>query len=282
MPLNLAISNIAWPISAEPEVLSLLKSHGVRGIEVAPTKLWTNPAEVAIDDVHRYRQSVESQGFRIVAAQALLFGRPDLTIFESSETRRRTLDYLDGIVRVCAEVGAEALVFGSPRNRQVGSLAPECIQQTALEFFGSLAQIAEKHGTTVVLEAIPPAQGADFVIRAAEAVNLVRAVGRPGLRLHLDTACMSLAGDDVEEILGSEISLLHHFHISEPGLAPIDQATIDHARFAKALQDSTYHRWLSIEMREVEPFSVAALDRAVTWAKQVYGRTGEAVQEAFA
>ena len=47
---------------------------------------------------------------------------------------------------------------------------------------------------------VAPRVGADFVTHAAEALELVRAVAHPGLALHLDTACMMLAGDSWTDI----------------------------------------------------------------------------------
>ena len=82
---------------------------------------------------------------------------------------------------------------------------------------------------------------------------------------------MSLAGDEIESILSGSARLLHHFHISEPQLAPVDGSTVDHDRFARALNRCGYPRWLSIEMREPEPFSVSALDQAIVWAQRTYG-----------
>jgi len=201
MPMKLAVSNIAWPSGADEDAFAVLDQHGVAGLEVAPTKLWPKPAEVPPGEVRRYREGVERHGLRVVAAQALLFGRPDLTVFGDAGTREATLEYLGAIVRLCAALGAEALVFGSPKNRRVGGLAPETAWRIAEEFFGRLAEVADRHGTVVVMEANPPEYEADFVTRAAEAAELVRRVNRPGLRLHLDTACMSLAGDDVAGVL---------------------------------------------------------------------------------
>jgi len=270
MPMKLAVSNIAWPSGADEDAFAVLDQHGVAGLEVAPTKLWPKPAEVPPGEVRRYREGVERHGLRVVAAQALLFGRPDLTVFGDAGTREATLEYLGAIVRLCAALGAEALVFGSPKNRRVGGLAPETAWRIAEEFFGRLAEVADRHGTVVVMEANPPEYEADFVTRAAEAAELVRRVNRPGLRLHLDTACMSLAGDDVAGVLEAHAPLLHHFHVSEPRLAPVSDATVDHPRFAEALRRSGYDRWVSIEMRAPEPFSADALDGAVAWAKRVY------------
>jgi D-psicose/D-tagatose/L-ribulose 3-epimerase len=271
MSPRLAISNIAWPSGADEEVFAVLGRHGVTDIEVAPTKLWPRPAEVPMAAVRRWRDDLEGRGLRVAAAQALLFGRPDLTIFEDAPTRRSTLEYLDAIVRLCAELGAEALVFGSPKNRRVGDLAPDRAARIAEDFFGALADIAGQHGTVVVLEANPAEYQADFLTRAAEAAALVRRVDRPGLRLHLDTACMTMAGDDVEGIFREHAGLVHHFHISEPWLGPVGVApAVDHARFAACLRRCGYARRVSIEMRAPEPFSAGALDDAIAWCRKVY------------
>ena len=84
MSYKLAIPNIAWPSGAEEEVFPILDRHGVKDIEVAPSKIWPRPSEVDRSSVRRYRNVLAERGFRVVAAQALLFGRPDLTIFENA------------------------------------------------------------------------------------------------------------------------------------------------------------------------------------------------------
>ncbi len=270
MARKLAISNIAWPQESHEPVLQLLEQHGLFDLEVAPSKIWNRPDQVSLSEAGRYRNELARKGFRIVAAQSLLFGRTDLTIFEEEETTKRTLAYIEKIIALCAELGAEALVFGSPKNRRVGNLPRDQVAHKARDFFDALAGYAERAGTVVVMEANPPEYGSDFVTRAHEAAEQVDAVNRPGFRLHLDTACMSLVGDDIERILEHHQPLVHHFHISEPWLAPVNASTIDHDRFALYLRKSGYDRWLSIEMRPPDPFSLASIEAAVIWSRKVY------------
>jgi sugar phosphate isomerase/epimerase len=261
--MRIAVSNIAWPVEQDDVVAATLAELGVAGVEIAPTKVWPNPIDVTDAAIDSYRRSWESKGFAVVAAQALLFGRPELTIFEGLATRGRTLDYLRGIVRVCGRLGAKALVFGSPKNRRVGGLDRGTAWQVAVDFFGQLGAAAAAEGTAVVLEANPAEYGADFVTRAAEALDLVRAVNHPGLRLHLDTGCMTLAGDDPGAIIPQAADVLAHFHASEPHLAPVGLGSIDHARFAAQLAAVGYAGWVSIEMRPGDPFDVRQLIQAV-------------------
>lgn len=261
--MNLAFSNIAWPPEQDDVVAATLWAEGVTGLEIAPTTLRPDPTTLSSDECRTIRRRWEDRGLPIVAAQSLLFGRADLTLFDGAATRAATLDYLKRIVAVCAQLGAESLVFGSPKNRRRGSLSLVEAQPIAVEFFRALADAASDAGTCVVLEANPPEYGADYVTHAAEALELVRTVDRPGLRLHLDAACMMLAGDD-PATLGDCGPWLRHFHVSEPNLAAVGPAgVVDLGPFVAALARWNYNRWVSVEMRRPEPFSTAVLIEAV-------------------
>jgi D-psicose/D-tagatose/L-ribulose 3-epimerase len=267
--MRLAVSNIAWPREQDAAVAGLLARRGVRGVEVAPTKVWPDAADATDAEIDAYRRWWEGRGFAVIAAQALLFGRPDLTLFDSPEVRERTVDYLGRIIRLCARLGAGSLVFGSPKNRLVGSRGRAAVWPEAVGAFTRLGEVAAAAGTCLVMEANPPEYGADFVTRAVEAIELVRAVDHPGFRLHLDTACMTLAGDP-PSVIADGIDVLRHFHASEPHLAAVGAGAVRHTDFAARLRASGYGGWVSVEMREGQPFSLDSLAAAVDFAVRTY------------
>jgi sugar phosphate isomerase/epimerase len=267
--MKLAVSNIAWPAGHDEVMAAVFSDLQVEGIEVAPTKIWPAPLEATGAQIDAYRRFWEARGIAIVAAQSLLFGQPQLTLFEDSATRSRALNYLRDIIRICAQLGAQALVFGSPRNRCMGQAGPAMVWQWAVDFFGQLGEIAAAAGTAIVMEANPPEYGTDFVTRTSQAVELVRAVGHPGFRLHLDCGCMTLAGDSLT-LIGESMPLVRHFHVSEPGLGIIGSGQVKHADFARELRTHAYDRWVSIEMREGQPFSLDALSGAIRYTVRVY------------
>lgn len=269
--MRIAVSNIAWPVAQDDAVGDALFKEGVTGIEVAPTKVWPNPIGATEFDIKNYRRQWENRGISIVAAQSLLFGRPELSLFESPEIRGKTLNYLRVIVELCASLGAQCLVFGAPKNRRVGNREPQSVWPEAVEFFGRLAEHASAFGTTVVLEANPKEYGADFLMRAAEALKLVREVNHIGLRLHLDTACMALAGDTGIDFWEAIPDWLAHFHVSEPHLGSIRQSSIDHTWFAQRLREVRYAGWVSLEMREPEPFDLSEVLNSVRIIRSYYG-----------
>ncbi|HZS04868.1 MAG TPA: sugar phosphate isomerase/epimerase family protein [Blastocatellia bacterium] len=247
--MKLAISNIAWDHSEEDAVADLLVAHGVRGVEIAPTKIWPAPDQVPDDSAREYRQYWASRNIEIVAFQSLLFGRPELEIFKTDEARRRTFDYLSQLVRLAAGLGAGVLVFGSPRNRVVGDLNPAEAMDIALDFFHSVGEVAARHGLCFCIEPNPAAYGCDFIRTAAEGCDLVRRVNHPAFRLHLDTGVMTMNGESYERAIEDSFEWMAHLHISEPQLGVTGSGTSGHDRVARQLRQLGYDRWISIEMR---------------------------------
>ena len=250
--MKLAISNIAWDADQDGDVAAILNELHVPGVEIAPTKVWPNPLEAGTAEIRRYREFWENRGIRIVAMQALLFGRGDLTIFDDDERRAATLDYLSGIVRLAQQLGAGALVFGSPKNRKVGNLPAPQARKVAVDFFSKLGDIAHRHDTAVCIEPNPVEYGCDFINNSEEAVALVEEIGNPGFRVHIDAGALAMNHEDPELAIPRALPLTHHYHISEPHLVPIGTTGMDHGACARVLARLRYPHWVSIEMRKPE------------------------------
>ena len=247
--MKLAISNIAWQPEHDSRIADYMLEHGFSGVEIAPTKLWPNPLAADPGSVDRYRAFWEERGILIPSMQALLFGRPDLTLFDDESTRSATLAYLGRIIELAARLGARALVFGSPKNRSIGNLDREQAFNIAVDFFRAVGKLASRHDTVFCIEPNPVAYGCDFITTSEEGLALVRAVNHPGFRLHLDAAGMTMSKEVIDNALPAAIGELCHFHISEPDLALIGTGGVDHPQFARLLAGLYYENWYSVEMR---------------------------------
>ena len=133
-----------------------------------------------------------------------------------------------------------------------------------------MAPAFARHGACLCLEANPADYGCDFMTSAADAARLVRAVAHPGVGLHLDTACMHLAGDDPRSLIETHADILRHVHVSEPFLGPFDSPVVDHAAIAAALRDIGYSGWVVLEMRATAD-PLAGLERAARFLAATYG-----------
>lgn len=275
--MRLAISNIAWPTGADDAVAPLLHAHGVEGVELALTKIWPEPLDATAAEVRAYRHRWEKQGIRIAALQALLFGKPHLTLFGGEPVRRQMREYLAGIIERAGWLGARALVFGSPKNRQRGERSRSEAWAIAVPFFRELGRVAQRHGVHFCIEPNPSAYGCDFVTTVAESIELVDAVDEEGFALHLDTGGMTLAGEAAAASIAAAAEHCRHFHVSEPFLAPVGGGTSPHGEYARALHSRGYTSWVSIEMGEAKARDSwrAAIERALGFVRATYPVGGE-------
>lgn len=247
--MKLAISNIAWDISIEKEIASILTDLNIKGIEIAPTKIKSNPRELRDGDVIRYKNFWKSYGIEIVAMQALLFGCPELKIFENELKRKNTFEYLKLIIRIGGFLNAKVLVFGSPKNRDICQLNRKEAERTAVEFFRSIGDYSSKYNLKTCIEANPPEYGSNFIIDTEEAFDLVNKVNNKGFGLHIDLGGMLLSKEDFK-VLHNYKGKIEHVHISRPYLEPLNRNDfVVYAKLIDTLKQDNYDNWISIEMK---------------------------------
>ncbi len=270
--MKLALSNIAWEPDEELDVVKLMLENGVSGIEIAPTKIWSDPTAVMEEASIPVRDMWDSRGVPVSSLQALLFGHPEFALFGTDSDRETMLEYVAKICRLGGWLGAGPLVFGSPKNRLRGQLSENEAIAISVPFFRHCGEEAAKAGAVFCLEPNPPEYGADFMTNTAETLRVVERVDHPAVRLHLDSGIMTLNGEDPTEWIRVASPMLRHFHVSEPHLAVIGSGGVDHDRFASALRDSGYSGWASVEMRSgwSKP-NTAAVEQALVHAGKAYG-----------
>ena len=269
--MKLAVSNIAWEPAEETAVLPLLRDHGIRGIEVAPTRLWPDWAGAGPDSAADWRRRFSAERFALPSMQSILFGKPELQIFGPEPVRQATLDHFGRVAELSAALGARALVFGSPRNRDRGVLTPDEAFTHAVDFFRRAARICSAHDTWLCIEPLPEAYGSNFATRWRQAADLVVAVDTPGFGLHLDTGCIHVAGDDPVQAVRACEGLIRHFHVSEPHLVDLRRPLIDHRRVGEALRQIEYQGWVSLEMRRPAEDPLVRIGESVAHLKACYG-----------
>lgn len=270
--MKLAISNIGWTNEEEPAVAKYLQSAGVKYIEIAPTKRWTEPTVASEVEIEEYKQWWAKYDIGIVAFQSMLFTHPEYKLFESNENREGTKKYLEDFIVLAGKMGATRMVFGSPKNRQKGDIPPEAANAIAIQFFSDLGDVAQANNTMICIEPNAPQYSCDFVTTAQQGIDIVDGVDNAGFGLHLDIACMTLAGDDIERSIRTAGRKLKHFHISSPMLEPVEfRPDVPHRAAAQALRDIRYDGFVSIEMRPHDTGSnLERVKKAVEFAQSVY------------
>jgi sugar phosphate isomerase/epimerase len=245
--MNIAISNIAWDYSEDDAVAKLLQNYSIKGIEIAPTKIWNDPIKTDEREILSYKSYWEKKGVEIVAMQSLLFVHPELTIFENKKQREKTVSYLKKIIHIAALLGIKAMVFGSPKNRITGDRNSKEINEIASEFFSQIGDNAKQYDIHFCIEANPKVYGTDFLTTTDELIKFINKLNHSHINVHLDTGAMKLNNENPDQTI-KQAKPFYHFHISEPNLFPVPYE-VDHKNIAKELKKINYKRWVSIEMR---------------------------------
>ncbi len=267
--MKLSISNIAWDKSEDKEVFELIKKFGFSGIELAPTKNFIDPAITTNHDCDVYLKYISSCGFSLPAMQSLLFGKPELKIFDDS--KNETLEYLKKIIDLAQKLDVKVLVFGSPKNRSIGDMDRVEVNKIAIDFFAELGDYAYSKNRYFCIEPNAKEYGCDFVVNTSEAIDLIKSVDSRGFRLHIDSAVMMMNGENVEESLEASMPYMEHFHISEPFLDFIPSNKTNHQLFYEILKKIGYDKWMSIEMKNnVLHSNIEAIEKSLKFISDIY------------
>lgn len=267
MLAGLAVSNIAWPHRDFLRAIHVARALGLQGIELAPYNVF-GTWDVADGDMLALRSQIEEAGLVCPALQGILFNVPGAFLFDSRDSRGAMAAHLAKVARIAGLLGASACVFGAPKQRNPGTLAPAEAWEIAIDFLRSMGPIFADQGTTLAFEANARVYDCRFITTTAEAIDLVARVDTPGIALQIDMGTMFLEEED-PSVLHRAAPLAAHAHLSEPNLRPVGSEGLDHGPTSQALRESGYSGFLSIEMRAVDQWE-SALRRAVEVLQRDY------------
>lgn len=271
MRVKLAISNIGWNGADDEKVYALMKKYGFSGLEIAPTRLFSEPYEKN-EEAHTWSEQLKkTYGFDVSSMQSIWFGRQE-KLFGTKQERHVLEEYTKAAIEFAAAIGCKNLVFGCPRNRNM-PVGADCEERTerenqalAIAFFQRLGAYAAECGTAIGMEANPPIYHTNYINDTASALCLIREVDSPGFRLNLDIGTMIENKEDVS-VLSGNVHLIQHVHISEPGLAPIKERAL-HRELKELLAEGGYQGFVSIEMQRTEDLSV--LEKTMDYVRRVF------------
>ncbi|MGL5336936.1 MAG: sugar phosphate isomerase/epimerase family protein, partial [Enterovibrio sp.] len=230
------------------------------------------PSKTEETQILQVKHYWNSKKIEPIGMQALLFGTVGLNVFGTSKTQDLLLQHLADICRIGSILGATKLVFGSPKNRDRSHLDDDQTITIAVDFFRRLGAIAKEHGVVICLEPNPECYHSNFMTNSIDTANIVREISHDHIRMQLDIGAMNINNEDPDKIIKSVAPLIHHIHISEPQLAPLNKKNPHHKKAADAIQTYLPEMPMTIEMLTTDPrSSIQQIRHAIELVQQVYG-----------
>jgi len=272
--MKLAISNLAWDVSEDNNVLKLLNKYNIKAIDIVPAKYFPDLTKAKQTDIEKVKLWWSERGIVITGMQALMFGTVDLNVFGDSKVQNSMLEHLTVICRVGSGLGATRLVFGSPKSRNYTGLSDEQALSKAVTFFRLLGDIALKQRVVICLEPNPTCYGSNFMTTSKETEKVVRSIAHPAIRMQLDIGALTINNESIEKVLSDCSDLIGHVHLSEPNLVTLGDLDTAHEFIHKVMAKLIPNQLASIEMLATkEESQLVSIERALSCAVKYYRPT---------
>lgn len=260
--MTLSISNIAWDSQDDQLIYKTLKENGFSAIEIAPTRFVSEKPYDAIEKIRKQCSTIwQDFNLSISSMQSILYGRTE-NIFNTEE-RSVLIEYMKKAINLAEAIKCPNLVFGCPKNRIISS---EKQKKYAVQFFDELGEYAVEKNTIVAIEPNPVIYGTNFINTTQEALEFVKELSNPGIKVNLDLGTIIENGELLEEIFNN-ISLINHIHISEPYLEHIKQRPL-HVELRQGLEKYGYDGCVSIEMKKQDDISNVV--NTILYVKEIF------------
>lgn len=248
---------------------------GYTGIEVAPFTLAPRITDVSIDRRKTLRKQAADFGLQVIGLHWLLAKTTGLHITSPDAAQRRAAaDYLIELGRACADLGGDLMVFGSPGQR---SLGPETNREQGMEraaevFRACLPAIAER-GVRICMEPLTPKE-TNFINTCADGIELMDRVGQPNFVLHQDVKAMLSEPEPIPELIRKYAPRVGHFHVNDSNLLGPGMGPTDYAPILRALIDSKYEGWVSVEVFDYSPGAEKIARDSLNYMRDMLRRIG--------
>jgi len=200
------------------------------------------------EQIRKLRAASEETG----VPMSCCIGLPPSSDLASSraETRRAGIAHLGRIADAMASCGIERLAGIIYSCWPAALEGRDATKQQALQW--SIAAMkeaikkAEDLGLVYNVEVVNRFE--QFMLNTAqEAVDYVKEVGSPNLKILLDTYHMNIEEDSFDEAIKTAGGLLGHLHTGESNRKPPGRGHIPWVEIGAALKAITYHGWVVME-----------------------------------
>ena len=252
--MNYAICNETFDGWDHARVCGRIAELGYTGLEVAPFTLAPLITDVSSARRSELRRTAESAGVKIIGLHWLLAKTTGFQLTSpDADTRKKTGEYLAELARCAADLGGDILVLGSPAQRKIpDGYTREQAADFALDSLSHCLRTLGDTGVKLCLEPLTPKE-TDFMNTAAEAAELIRRLGHPNVKLHLDVKAMTAEPKSAPDTIREFAAHTYHFHANDPNLRGPGFGDTDFKPIFAALKETGYSGWVSVEVFDYSP-----------------------------
>jgi sugar phosphate isomerase/epimerase len=247
-------------------VCQAVKTLGYDGLEIAPFTLAPRVTDLSQARRREIRQTIEDAGLATIGLHWLLARTEEFYLTSPEpEARVRTAEYLMALAEATRDIGGTLMVFGSPKQRDLlPGVTYEQAVEHALDVFRRVLPALETLEVDLCLEPLAPSE-TNFLNTCAQAMDLIEQLNHPRFKLHMDVKAQSSeTGTSVPQLIRAHAGKAGHFHAQDVNLRGPGMGDVSYGPIMKALVDSGYDRWVSVEVFDFSPGAEYTAQQSIT------------------
>jgi sugar phosphate isomerase/epimerase len=232
-----------------------VKAAGYEGLEIAPFTVAPLITDLSPARRSELRGIVANEGLETIGLHWLLAKTEGFYLTSpDAAVRQKTGDYLISLAEATRDLGGSLMVLGSPKQRDLlPGVSHEQAMDYAFDVFARVMPAIGDCGVTLCLEPLAPSE-TNFLNTCEQAAALIKRVGHPRLKLHMDVKAQSgETGKSVPDLIRLHARTAGHFHAQDVNLKGPGMGDVDFGPILKALVESGYDRWVSVEVFDFSP-----------------------------
>lgn len=249
---NESMQALSWAEQCE-----IVGQAGYRGIEIAPfTLVKQGVSEISAAQRRDMVSVMKANGLACAGLHWLLAPPPQGLHFTTPDAavRKRTVAYLNELIDFCGDLGAKAMIFGSPKQRNTVGISIDQAKGYFADGLAAVADHAQARGVQVLIEPLDKSQ-TDVVNVTAEALDLIKQIDHPAIATMFDFHNTADETEDFVTIIKKYHEHIRHVHVQEMdgqylGTGNARQAFVT---AFQTLKDLGYERWVSLEVFDFAP-----------------------------
>jgi D-psicose/D-tagatose/L-ribulose 3-epimerase len=275
--MKFALCNeVLHPLPFEQQC-KLAAALGYDGLEVAPFTLAADPMDLSDAQAAEFTRIAAGHGLAIFGLHWLLVAPAGLSIVSEDEAvRQRTLMVMSRMVELCAIMGGNYLVHGSPKQRSVpAGMARDRAMALATECFARMGDEASQTGVVYCIEPLSRRE-TDLINTVAEAAAIVDQVASPGLKTMIDCSAAGQAeAQSIDALMAQWMPSGHiaHVQVNDPNRRGPGQGAMQFAPVLRTLMHMQalghYNGVVAVEPFDYVPDGLGCAARAIGYLKGI-------------
>ncbi|HEX5780078.1 MAG TPA: sugar phosphate isomerase/epimerase family protein [Xanthobacteraceae bacterium] len=249
---------------------NVMAKLGYDGVEIAPVTLSDEPHVLPAARRKEIAKIAKNAGIPITGLHYLMVAPQGLSITaKDPAVRQKTFEVMRGLVQLCADLGGNLMIHGSPVQRQLDAGDEADSYKRGIEYFAAAGEAARAAGVTYLLEPLAKDHTA-FVNSVAEAVKIVREIGNPGLQTMIDCSAAGRSeAQSVPELIQQWMpsGTIRHIHLNDANRRGPGDGEMKFAPIVAALRAANYAGIAAVEPFIYEPDGPTCAARAIGYMR---------------